>query len=946
MFIAHLSSYVRCVAAFCLASAVAWGATVDFNPSGSSGNWSDPTSWTGGSVPTSSDDVSIQTGKTAIINNYSVTVANSLTVNGNVSVSGNDGTDSSKIFFSGSTPTITGPGTITFNASDVSDDTGISLAQGASLALSSVILTGARWLITQDQAATSTVPFAIVTVQTSATITVTDGQLSMTNGIRLVNSGVINLVRSNIYFDLNSRSKYTQSSSGALNVTLFDNFLPYVGFANDCSLSGSLVLIHSSTYFPSQSQEFVITNSIGDMVGNFTALTGIGNFHTDYPADPIANPTTIYSFIFDLQDQRIYWSTTPPTSVAVSSADVLLTAYTADGVTSQPNNGNIVTYSVALQSGGACMATIIAGPKLRPSSTAEAIRITASCGQSLNYAAAPSITHDLVIQSPSSITVDSGPIAGPFTYGDAPFTLTATTASAGAITWSTSTPSIISISGNTATILSAGSASVTATVAASGLSATATNTASFTISPKNIPVTITDKSRAYGQANPPFTFSFSNADLVNGDSVSVLGSPTYGGPGAAADSTTIAGDYSITATFPSNTKYSIGPITPGVLHISALAAQTITFETQATLLVGAIRTLPATSSAGLTVVYTSTDLSIATISGNVVTALAAGTTTITASQAGDATYAPATSVMQSLVVGALISQTITFGTQATLNVGASRALSATSSSGLTIAYSSSNPAVATVSGDVVTAVAAGTTNITASQAGNATYAAATSVMQPLSVTALLTQSITFGSQAALTVGATRTLPATSSAGLTLTYISSNPAVAAISGGNIVTGIAAGSVDITATQAGNATYAFAPSVNQTLLITAKLDQTITYVINGGAPTSVEVGQGLTLTATTTSGLAITYTSSDSTKATMTGDRFTAVASGTVTVTASQAGDGTFNAATPISHSITVIPAGPSGTTADATSSGASGGCGAGGGVAVLLGVLTLGWRRRN
>ena len=864
MFLAHLSYCARCVVALCLASAVTWGATIDFNPSGSSGNWSDPTSWTGGSVPTSSDDVSIHSGKTAIIDNASVTIANALTVNGNISVSGNDGTFSSKIFLSGSTPTISGSGSITFSASGLTEDTGISLAQGASLALSAVTLTGSHWLITQDQAATSTVPFAIVTAQSSAIITVTDGQLSITNGIRLVNSAVINLVRSNIFFDLNTRSKYTQSSSGVLNVTLFDNVLPYVGYANDYNLSGTLALIRSATYFPNQSQEFVIVNSVGDITGNFTTISGMGDFHTDYPADPVANPTTNYSFIFDLQDQRLYWATTPPTSVAVSSADISLTAFASDGVSSQINNSNAVTYSVALQSGGACMATIVAGPKLHPSSTAEAIRITVSRARSTNYDAAPSITHDLIVQSPSSITVDAGPITGPFTYGDSPITLSATTSSAGAITWSTSTPSIISIIGNTATILNGGSASVTATVAASGLSASASNTAGFTISTKSIPITIADKSRTYGQANPTFTFSYSNTDFVNGDTVSVLGVPTYGGAGATSGPTTVAGDYTITATFPSNTKYNIGPLTPGTLHISALA-----------------------------------------------------------------------------------SQTITFGTQATLNVGDSRTLPATSSAGLTIIYTSSTPSVATISGNVVTAVAAGTTNITASQAGNGTYAAATSVIQSLSVTALLTQSITFGAQAALTVGTTRTLPATSSAGLTITYLSSNPAVAAISSGNIVTGIAAGSADITASQPGNTTYAFAPSVTQTLLVIAKLGQTITYVINGGAPTSVEVGQGLTLTASSTSGLAIAYTSSDPAIATMVGDRFTAVAPGTVTITASQDGNATYNAATSISHSITVIAAATGGTTADATSSGAGGGCGVGGGgVALLLGMLALGWRRRN
>ncbi|WP_198315817.1 MBG domain-containing protein [Chitinophaga tropicalis] len=53
---------------------------------------------------------------------------------------------------------------------------------------------------------------------------------------------------------------------------------------------------------------------------------------------------------------------------------------------------------------------------------------------------------------------------------------------------------------------------------------------------------------------------------------------------------------------------------------------------------------------GNPVTYTSSDMTVATISGNTVTILAAGTTTITASQAGDATYDAAADVTQVLTI--------------------------------------------------------------------------------------------------------------------------------------------------------------------------------------------------------------------------------------------------------------------------------------------------------
>ncbi len=73
-------------------------------------------------------------------------------------------------------------------------------------------------------------------------------------------------------------------------------------------------------------------------------------------------------------------------------------------------------------------------------------------------------------------------------------------------------------------------------------------------------------------------------------------------------------------------------------------------------------TLGATASSGLPVSYTSSNPAVATVNGNTVTVTGLGTTTITASQAGDATYLPATEVSQTLRVNAVASPDISYTT--------------------------------------------------------------------------------------------------------------------------------------------------------------------------------------------------------------------------------------------------------------------------------------------
>ena len=143
--------------------------------------------------------------------------------------------------------------------------------------------------------------------------------------------------------------------------------------------------------------------------------------------------------------------------------------------------------------------------------------------------------------------------------------------------------------------------------------------------------------------------------------------------------------------------------------------------------------LTGTASSGLPLSYASSNTSVATVSGSVVTIVGAGTTTITATQIGNSSYNPAASVSQTLAVNKA-DQTITFTTLPAKTYGdPAFALTGTSSSGLPLFYYTSSGLVATVSGSTVTIAGAGTVTIHALQSGNSNFNPALSVSQDLFV---------------------------------------------------------------------------------------------------------------------------------------------------------------------------------------------------------------------
>ncbi|CAF1030469.1 unnamed protein product, partial [Brachionus calyciflorus] len=142
----------------------------------------------------------------------------------------------------------------------------------------------------------------------------------------------------------------------------------------------------------------------------------------------------------------------------------------------------------------------------------------------------------------------------------------------------------------------------------------------------------------------------------------------------------------------------------------------------------------ATATSGLAVSYVSSNTAVATIVNGNIHVVGAGTTTITASQAGDHTYNAAFLVSQSFIVSKA-NQTITFNALPSKTMGdADFNPAATASSSLIVSYVCSNSEVAIIIDGLIHIVGNGTSTITASQVGDKNYFAATNVLQTLTIT--------------------------------------------------------------------------------------------------------------------------------------------------------------------------------------------------------------------
>jgi uncharacterized protein YjdB len=214
---------------------------------------------------------------------------------------------------------------------------------------------------------------------------------------------------------------------------------------------------------------------------------------------------------------------------------------------------------------------------------------------------------------------------------------------------------------------------------------------------------------------------------------------------------------------------------------------------------------------GRTFTWSTSDGNVATVSSaGVVSGIAAGSATVTASVAGKS--GTSTVTVTAVAPPPPVVTTVTIApASASVAAGSTVALTATVKdaqgnvmTGQTIAWTSSNTAAATVNASgVVTGVAAGSATITATCAGKT----GTSAITVTAVAPVVTTVMVSPPSATIAAGATVALSATVKdaqgnvmTGQTITW-TSNSAAATVNSSGVVTGVAAGSATITATCSG-------------------------------------------------------------------------------------------------------------------------------------------------
>ena len=459
------------------------------------------------------------------------------------------------------------------------------------------------------------------------------------------------------------------------------------------------------------------------------------------------------------------------------------------------------------------------------------------------------------------------------------------------ITWTTSAPGVATVDANgLVSAVATGSATITAT--SEGKSGTAaitvssTPVASVAVSPASATLIVGATQQL--TATP----LDANGNPLSGRTISwttsALGVATVDANGLV---TAVApGSATITAT--SEGKSGTSAITVNPVPVASVAVS----PSSAAVSVGGTQQLTATPLdangnplSGRAVSWTTSAPGVATVDANgLVTAVATGSATITATSEGK-------SGTSAITVQVPVASVSVSPTAATILVGGTQQLTATPLdadgnplSGRTVTWVSSNTAVATVSASgLVTGVAPGSATITATSEGKSGTATITVNPVPVASVAVAPASAT------IVVGATQQLTATplDSAGnpltgRTVTWTSSDPTVAPVSGSGLVTGVAVGSVTITATSEGK---------SGTASITVNPPPVATVTVSP-ASASIRVGSTVQLTATlkdangnVLTGRTVTWTSSNTKAATVNASGLvTALATGSATITATSEG----------------------------------------------------------
>ena len=387
------------------------------------------------------------------------------------------------------------------------------------------------------------------------------------------------------------------------------------------------------------------------------------------------------------------------------------------------------------------------------------------------------------------------------TYGDAPFTVSATSASGGAVTYSvTSGPA--TIAGNSVTLTGAGTVVLGASQAATTNYTTATGSTSFTVNSETPALTFASiPSHTFGDA--PFAVSATSAS-----SGAVTYSVTSGPATLAGNTVTITGAGTVMLGASQASDGNYGAATASINFTVNPATPTLTFTAVPTHTYGdAPFAVSATSASSGAVTYSVTS-GPATVAGNTVTLTGSGTVVLGASQSATADYAAATASTSFTVNSALSITTSTTLPPGTANTSYSQQLAASGGSGTYTNWTVTaggpqlaaiNLSLSTGGGLSGTPLAGGSANFTVQVTDSLSHTATAS----FTVTVYSALTVTTPSLPATNVGASysQTLAAAGGTGSNFSWTASSSNLSTYGLSFSTTGVVSG----TPTQAGTATF---------------------------------------------------------------------------------------------------------------------------------------------
>jgi len=628
------------------------------------------------------------------------------------------------------------------------------------------------------------------------------------------------------------------------------------------------------------------TDSVCTVEGDNVTLAGAGTCsitanQAGSDSYPAAEPVT-KTFDVAKADQVVAFTSTAPTDAVVAGAQ-----YGPEAEGGASTSAVVIT----VDSGSAAVC-VIADGSVSFSTVGDCLLNVNQAGDD-NYNAAP--------QDQQSFTVAQGanPIGftqpGNTTFGGDDVSLTAT-APGGTVVFTSNDTDICTVADSSVALVGAGTCSIQADQAGD------TNHVAATPVTKTFEIAKADQAIDFTQPDPLAVDAEQalSASATSGGTVTFsTDTPSVCTVNGATMTGVASGDCVIYADQSGDANYNAAPQVDRTVSIGQ-GAQIITFDQPDPLAVNATQDLVATATSGLTVEFTTDTTSVCTISGTTLTGVAAGQCVVHANQAGNADWQPADQVNRTVAIGQG-GQTIDFPAPTPIAVDSTGELVATATSGLDVTFSTDDTDVCTISGATVTGVSAGACLIKANQVGNDDWQAAPQTTQALSV-GQGTQTIAFTAPDPIAVGASESLVATATSGLTVAFSTTTPSVCSVDG-TTVTGLASGDCAIQANQIGNEDWRAAAQVERTVDV-GQTDQTISFT----APAEYSQYAGtLALNATSTSGLTVTFSSTTPSVCTVSGSTANLNAIGTCIIVASQAGNANFRAAPTVTQSIALFAA---------------------------------------